>query len=267
LASWLDDRTLADWQKQYQSSQPRAGVSPVDPTPIPGGQTQAVSDALATTGSAIRPTITSPQDLLNLMFADPAYQTWKAGADQTLSGAAAARRAALRALVTNYGSIGGLSDVYGDVDQTTQDLAARNQYSQQQQLQRNYAQGVEAFKRGLAARGAMQSGDLQYGLDQADWQKGQLAYDQGQQFTSAAQKAINDYINTEAQMRMAEAQALSDAEKNVRLWWMPPSDEAPPPPSGSGQFTPPTVISGRSQPLPAVQGSQLGLGYFRPGGY
>jgi hypothetical protein len=46
----------------------------------------------------------------------------------------------------------------------------------------------------------------QYGLDQADTQKGQMQYDLSNQTTSAAKKAINDYINTKGQIKMQEAQ-------------------------------------------------------------
>jgi hypothetical protein len=106
-----------------------------------------------------------------LIESDPAYTSWANDAQKSIADAAAQRRAALQALAINYGSLpSGFSDNYGDIDQNTLDLASKNRFSEAGKLQRSYDQGVEALKKALAARGALQSGDLGYGLDQANYQ-------------------------------------------------------------------------------------------------
>src|SRR3989442_1602267 len=81
----------------------------------------------------------------------------------------------------------------------------------------------------------MQSGDLQYGLDQADTQKEQLQYDLSNQFMNTAQKSINDYVQGEANRRMQEAQAIWAAEQAVMQWWRPPGGGA-----AGGETAPPS---------------------------
>jgi hypothetical protein len=90
----------------------------------------------------------------------------------------------LQSLAVKYGGLpaSGFKDAYGDVDPTTLDLARRNQFSDVSRVNRSYGEGVEASKRQLAARGALQSGDLQYALDQADYSRAGAEYDLGNQF-------------------------------------------------------------------------------------
>lgn len=99
-------------------------------------------------------------DYQQLILQDPAYLSWKSGNDLDLGKAASVRKAALQALAVRYGGLGAMKDEYGDIDQPTLDLAAQNQYSDTAQIQRGYEQGVEGMKRGLAARGMLQSGEL-----------------------------------------------------------------------------------------------------------
>jgi hypothetical protein len=109
----------------------------------------------------------------------------------------------------------GSADQYGDIDAQTLQLAGQNQYSDQAQLSRNYAQGVEAFKRQLAGRGALQSGDLQYGLDNADYARGQQSYDLGNQFGASARQAIGNFQGVVGQENQNQVNAISQAEQNV----------------------------------------------------
>ena len=220
-----DFPSYAAWKAAY-GDKPRAGATPTTPT-IP----DLPKSSVPTIAGATDP---GSGDIYSAILGDPGFQSFKSGSDFALSSAAAQRRAALRALIMQYGGIGGLSDRYGDIDQATLAAARNNPYSQEAQAQRTYAQGVEAFKRSLAARGALQSGDLGYGLDQLDYNKGQSEYDLAQQFGSQAQGYVNDYAGIEASQLQQLAGAITDAEGRVKDWWTPPA----PPAGGGGDSAP-----------------------------
>ena len=99
--------------------------------------------------------------------------------------------------MTKYGRLpAGFKDTYGDIDQATLDAAKNNQYSTLAQLQRNYQQSVEAFKRALAARGALQSGDYNHGSDQlATGYSQQPFYHQGNAFAGEVNSDLQNYLN------------------------------------------------------------------------
>lgn len=196
---------LPDDQNWFQKP-PRAGQTSVAPV------SQGSSPAPPPGSVVVAPGYTP--NYKDLILNDPSYLAWKNSASLDLHQAAASRKAALDALVVQYGGIGGLKDAYGDIDQTTLDLAGKNEYSDLHRLQRNYEQGVQQFKQSLAARGGLSSGELGYGLDQADYARGSAEYDLGQQFSSAAQQAINNYLGTESAARQAEAAAIAQAEAN-----------------------------------------------------
>src|SRR5688500_14543065 len=87
----------------------------------------------------------------DLIKSDPGYISGMASGQMDVAQAAAARRAALQKLTIQYGGIPrGLQDQFGDIDAGTMELAQKNQYSDAQRLQRQYAEGIEAFKRALA---------------------------------------------------------------------------------------------------------------------
>jgi hypothetical protein len=235
------DPGIAAWLRQKKSS----AVSPLDyaqPASQPlthneeatgGTQYVARTDPLAAAPAA---TPTAPgvsravgnvnaapsqDDLYAAIYGDPGYQAAKAGADRSLASAAAARRAALRQLVLSYGGIGGLTDTYGDIDQATLDAAAANPYSDIARAKGSYNTGVEAFRRSLAARGALQSGDLGYGQGRLDYQRGQAEYDLANQFSTGAGNAVNAYAGAEGDYYSRLAQAIRDAAQTVAQWWTP----------------------------------------------
>jgi len=147
---------------------------------------------------------------------DPGLTAFRGTEKMTADQADSARRAAVRALAVQYGGLpSGLADPYGDVDAGTLDLAKSNQFSDVANLARNYAQTVEGIKRSLAARGALQSSELAYGLDQANLGRGQAEYTMGQNFANAFQTAINNYVGRVNDLRQQEAQAISQAAANV----------------------------------------------------
>jgi hypothetical protein len=147
---------------------------------------------------------------------DPSYLAYKNTGQLDINQAAARRQAALKALAIQYGGLGGgFRDAYGDIDAPTLDMAKGNQFSDTSRLARNYEQGVEAYKRSLAARHGLQSGELGWGIGQADYARGASEYDLGQEFARAAQTVINDYLGVESRVRSGEADAISAAEANV----------------------------------------------------
>ncbi len=240
-----------DYASMYDAN-PRIGSTPVSPVVI--NEPQNVTDTLrglqtgggtmgsydvaggGTTQPSAGTSIPTVEELMGLLNQDPTYQMFQANKAKGLADAAAMRREGIRQLVLQYGGIGGLKDSYGDVDPGTLDLASKNEFSQTKRVDKNYLEGVEAFKRALAGRGALQSGDLGYGLDQADFQKGQSLYDLGTQTTSAAQKLVNEYVGNENSWRMQEANAVMAALQNIARWWNPPS-------GGGGQRTAPQAAA------------------------
>ena len=183
------------------------------------GRTSVAPAAVATPQQPAAPHIgLSPgwvQDYKALIYSSPEYMSWLNNSTMDVNQAAAARRAALQQLVIRYGGTGKLQDAYGDIDEPTRELAQRNEFSDLARLRRNYEQGVDAFKKHLAGRGGLQSGELQYGLDQADYARGAGEYDLGQEFMNAAQMALNNYLGVESQARHGQVGAIGAAQAGV----------------------------------------------------
>lgn len=155
-------------------------------------------------------------DYKALIEGDSGYLASLNSTRQDVAGAASARQAALRTLAMRYGGLpSGFKDTYGDIDPATVELAKGNQYSQVANLDRAYNDNVLATKRSLAARGALQSGELGYGLDRANLARAQGEYDLGNAFSDAANSAVTGYLAAEQAARKANADALAVAEKNV----------------------------------------------------
>lgn len=155
-------------------------------------------------------------DYKSLIENDPGLMAVRAGNVKSVGDAASARKAALRALAIKYGGLpAGFQDQFGDIDQGTLQQAQANQYSDEANLSRNYQQTLEGFRRSLAARGMLQSSELDYGQNQADLSRGQQEYDMGNQFGAAAQSAANTFAQAQANARLAEAQAIGDAASRV----------------------------------------------------
>lgn len=203
---FADGEGYLDWLNPQ--APPRAGQAKVDqiqPPPPPPAVPSAIGLEQGFT-----------PNYLGLIKQNPSYLSYVNNATLDVNQAAARRKAALQALAVRYGGLGGgFKDAYGDIDPATLDLAKGNQLSDTARLSRNYSQGVEAMKRALAARRGLQSGELTHGLQQADFARAASEYDLGQEFSNAAQGAINDYLSAESAVRRGEAGAISEAEQNV----------------------------------------------------
>lgn len=155
-------------------------------------------------------------DYKSLIEQDPGLMAVRAGNVKSVEDAGSARKAALRALAIKYGGLpAGFQDQYGDIDQGTLQQAQQNQFSDEANLARNYQQTLEGFRRSLAARGMLQSSELDYGQNQADLSRGQQEYDMGNQFGAAAQSAVNTFAGAQANARALEAQTIGDAASRV----------------------------------------------------
>lgn len=183
-------------------SAPSAGQAPAGPAPAPPG-------SISFGGST--------PDYANLITSDPTYVAAQGAAGAAQQGADAQRRAAVRDAFVKYGGKmpTGWNDTYGDIDQATKDAAAGNQFSTIASLGRNYAQSVEQFKRALAARGALQSGDLNYGQDQLDTGYGQGQYDAANQFMGQYNGALSNYAGVLGQNARDMGAGIQGAEQNV----------------------------------------------------
>ncbi len=220
-------------------------------------------------------------DYASIINAMPEVMDFRGSAADRRAKAAAARKAAMQALVTRYGGLGSLHDQYGDVDEATRAAAANNQFSDLARLQRSYDQGTEGVKRNLAARRMLQSGELQHGLDQVDIAKGTSEYDLGQRFMNAAQGIFQGYGDVEGALASEEAGVINNAAMNAGLNYSVPTPAPRPAPapttnqqgsysSLAGDRVPQPLVEqgmsgpvGRDQPLyySVVDGALKGLGF------
>jgi hypothetical protein len=167
------------------------------------------------------PTVTIPQgynasDWTKLLQGNSGYMGWELNAGQRADQAAAARKAALQSLAVRYGGLpAGFKDVYGDLTPDIQDVAKANPLSESARIERDYGQSQENYKRGLAARGALQSGDLGYGLGELDYQHSADLYNMGNDFLSAAQGAVNDYSGALSGLSQEQIDAIRQAAASV----------------------------------------------------
>jgi hypothetical protein len=197
---------------------------PPDPSPTPSPSPTPTGTSAGTTpytpptpGPAqITTTPGFTPDYTGAIQSDPSYAAAQAGVQKASADAAAQRAAALKAAVIQYGGLpAGFKDAYGDIDQATLDAAKGNQYSTLASMARNHEQSLEQFRRALAARGALQSGDLSYGQDQIDTGYGQGQYDAANQFGNAASGVLNQYGQVVDQNMQSIASAIAQAQQNA----------------------------------------------------
>jgi hypothetical protein len=152
-----------------------------------------------------------------LLAADPGYMEAMAGYKKIMAQAASQRKAALQALAMRYGGLPkqGWKDTYGDLTPEILRQAGLNENSEVMRLQRNYDTGIKQLKANLAARGMLQSGDLGYGLNQADIGKGEQTYDLGNQFTDQANQVVSGYLSAYSGAEQNLVNAILMAEQNA----------------------------------------------------
>lgn len=192
----------------------------IGPGPDPRKLGTTASTPVSFNPNAI-PQIAVPQgktidEWTNLLNANSGYMGWKLGAAKTADEAAAMRTAALRSLAMQYGGLPqGFQDVYGDLSPTDLQNAAANPLSESANIARNYGQSRDQLMRSLAARGALQSGDLGYGMDRLDTAHAQDLYDLSNAFTDSAQQAVNSYSSQMNQLEEDQMQQIQSAAAAV----------------------------------------------------
>lgn len=148
---------------------------------------------------------------------EPGYQAWQTGADAARVTAGINRKAAIRALAAQYGGLpAGYTDVYGDLDPATLAIDKANPNSQLNQLAASYATQQQQLQTGLAARGALHSGDLVYGQDQLAGQYASNLQDAANAFLGAPgqgglQGAVADYTQAYNDAYSGQGDAINQA--------------------------------------------------------
>src|SRR5215471_703977 len=151
-----------------------------------------------------------------LLRNDPGYKAAQVAAQADEGNAMLQRRGDIRQALIQYGGpLTGWTDTYGDIDQTTRDLAAANQFSTLAGLARQNTQSNLQLRQSLAARGALQSGELGYGLDQLNTQYGQQRYDAGNALGQQLNQSVNAYTGVLDQNRANLVNALQTAESSI----------------------------------------------------
>lgn len=194
---------------------PYPGPSASPTTPAGPSAGQAAPTPLDNSPSSITTDPGSTPDWNSLITGDPGYQAAQSAAQAAAATASAQRQAQIRQALIQYGGMpSGFADAYGDVDQATLDAAKGNQYSTLANLQKGYQQSLEQFKRALAARGMVGSGDMNFGQQQIDQGYGQQQYDAANAFSGQVNPAINAYTGVLNQNAQNLGQAISQAEAN-----------------------------------------------------
>lgn len=145
-------------------------------------------------------------DYLALLQSDPQYQAWKASAAGRNISFANQRAAIIRQLIVQYGGIPqAWADAFGDI--RPEDIAAAqgNQFSTEQQIQHEYEKNVRQMRRQLAARGMLQSGELNFGQGEQDYARGQAENTAFTDFLGKVGGAVGDYTGQVAGVAGEEA--------------------------------------------------------------
>lgn len=188
------------------SASPAGTATVLTPPPLP-----AAAPSVTVAGSTYTP------DYKSLIENDPAYLAAQSAASASSGAAQAQRKKLLQQAFVQYGGAmpAGFTDPYGDIDQATKDAAAANQNSTIARLKTSYDQSRDQFMKQLAARGALQSGELGYGQDQLQRGLDQQEYDAGNQFLSGINGVYGDYTGTLNNNAQALAGAIGSAESSV----------------------------------------------------
>lgn len=196
---------------------PGGGASPSPtPTPTPTASAPAPTPPPVSPAGSVQTAPGYTPDYGSLISNDPAYLSAQAAAQNAQAQAAAKRKQQLQQAIIQYGGLpAGFTDQYGDIDQATLDQAGQNQYSVLGTLAKNYSQNEEQFKRSLAARGALQSGDLNYGEDQLTNAYGQQRYDAANAVGSQANQSLDAYMGVLSGNAANLSSAIQGAEGNV----------------------------------------------------
>ena len=176
-------------------------------------------------------------DYMALLRADPQYQAWVASASARNIGFANQRAAIIRELIRQFGGVPqAWADAFGDIRPEDVAAAQGNQFGTQQVIQRNYDQNVNAMRRALAARGMLQTGELNYGQGQQDLARGQEEATAFSDFMGKVGEAVGAYTGNVAGVQGEEAGVVGSVMPALReLYPTTPATKGTP---GHWQTTP-----------------------------
>lgn len=167
----------------------------------------------------------------------PYYQQALAATQAAEAADASARKAAIQQMLIQFGLVPqGYKDPYGDVDQTTRDLATSNTasgISVAARLKQALADTQRDSSRQLAAKGLRRSGARGYQM-----RRSQLGYDQNYsdavaKLLGGAQGIYSGFAQGQYGRNMGLAGALRDAINSLGSWYQPSG-------GGGGSYTPQT---------------------------
>jgi hypothetical protein len=204
-------------------------------------------------------------DLLGAAMGSPYYQQVLAANRAAEAAAAASRKAALQQMIVQFGLVpSGFTDTYGDIDQTTRDLATQNTssgVSMMARLKQALSDANRASTGQLTAKGLRRSGTRGYQL-----RKNQLGYDTS--YFDALQSLLGNSNNLFANFAQGAyarqvdlASALANALNSIRYT---PTYNTPSAPritstdNGGG---------GGGYSAPAFQNSSYNVGQQQDNGY
>jgi hypothetical protein len=140
------------------------------------------------------------------------YMGWQAGAEQRRGNATANRRAAIRALILQYGKVpAGFKDEFGDVDPALLADAGASQLSQSAQLEQAFQKNLLHRRQGLVSRGMSDSGELGYEVTTAGNERATQENDLIQQLLAAARGDYANYTGEMAGINAEEPGVLSES--------------------------------------------------------
>lgn len=217
MALFTGSAYIDEWGQKAPQAQPYTGPSAsAAPTTTGTASAPAPTPAPAPPAGSVQTSPGFTPDWKSLIQNDSGYLASQAAAQQAQGNAAARRKQTLQQAIIQYGGLpAGFTDQYGDIDQATLDAAGQNQFSTLAGLSRGYQQNEDSLRRGLAARGALQSGDLNYGEDQLQTAYGQQRYDAANAIGSQANQAYDAYNGVISGNAQSLASALQGAEQSV----------------------------------------------------
>ena len=185
-------------------------------------------------------------DYAALMKASPEYQTWLASAAGRNIGSANTRAGMIRQLLLQYGGVPpDWQDAYGDIRPEDVAAAQGNQFGTQQMIARTSAQNVNQMRRALAARGMLQTGELNYGQGQEDLRRGGEEYGALTDFLGKVGGAVGDYTGNVAGVAAEEAPLIGQLMPTIRDLY-PTTPGTPGTPATEGHWAKPFLWGGRS---------------------
>lgn len=227
MTLYIDPRTGLP-TRQKPPSNATLGGEPKNQPPFTNPVGRAPTTPSATVGQFdYQQTATIPgytPDYASLIANDPTYlQLQKDLAAQGVSDAASRNASINRALV-GFGEVPdlnaasqqlGITGLSGYVDPATAGLAAKNQYSTEANLARAHTDAIRSLRQNLAARHALQSGELGFQLQHENTAYGQAQNDATQKLLDYLGGVQSAFVQAERARQMQLMQAAADTANRV----------------------------------------------------